>query len=135
MRTIRRPRGFTLAEMLIVAALIGVLAGIALPNYRHAQLKTREAVLRENLWIMRDLIDQYKTDRGEYPASLEDLESKGYIRRVPIDPITKSADTWVTVQDEPAIDAPEEENPDTGIKDVLSGAPGTGLDGTPYSEW
>jgi general secretion pathway protein G len=131
----RRQAGFTLAEMLIVAALIGILAGIALPNYRHAQQKTRESVLREDLWILRDLIDQYKSDRGEYPQSLQDLVDKGYVRKIPIDPMTKSADTWQTIQEEPAPDAPDEEQVDAGIRDVQSGAAGSGLDGTPYSEW
>lgn len=131
----RLARGFTLAEMLIVAALIGILAAIALPNYRHAQQKTREAVLREDLWILRDLIDQYKADRGEYPDSLQDLVSKGYIRRVPTDPITQSADTWEEIREPLGEEAPEEEEPESGVTDVKSGAGGIGLDGTPFSEW
>ena len=127
-------RGFTLVEMLIVAALIGLLAGIALPNYRNAQRKARESVLRENLWILRDLIDQHKSDKGIYPDSLEDLVSKGYVRRVPVDPITDSAETWIEVREEVVEDAPEEEEADTGIQDVQSGAVGQTLDGVPYSE-
>ena len=135
-RTLARARaGFTLAEMLVVAALIGILAAIALPNYRHAQQKTREAALRENLWIMRNLINQYKADRGQYPDGLEDLSNKGYIYRIPLDPMTRSADTWEEIRDDLAPEAPEEEDVDTGIRDVKSGAEGTGLDGTPYSEW
>lgn len=128
-------RGFTLAEMLIVAALIGILAAIALPNYRHAQLKAREAVLREDLWILRDLIDQHKADRGEYPESLQDLVTRGYVRRIPADPITQSAETWVEFREPLGEEVPEEEDVEAGITDVFSGAEGVGLDGTPYSEW
>ncbi len=131
----RAASGFTLAEMLIVAALIGILAAIALPNYRHAQLKAREAALRENLWIMRNLIQQHKADRGVYPDGLEELRDRGYVYRIPVDPITRSADTWEEIRDELAPDAPEEEDVDTGIRDIKSGAEGVGLDGTPYSEW
>jgi general secretion pathway protein G len=127
-------RGFTLVEMLIVAALIGLLAGIALPNYRNAQRKARESVLRENLWILRDLVDQHKSDKGVYPESLQDLVDKGYVRRVPVDPITNSAETWIEIREEVAQDAPEEEDVDTGIQDVQSGATGQTLDGVPYSE-
>ena len=137
MKTTRRQaaKGFTLAEMLIVAALIGILAAIALPNYRHAQLKAREAVLREDLWILRDLIDTYKADRGTYPDGLQDLVTKGYIRRIPIDPMTQSPDTWEEIREPLGADVPEEEDVDTGVTDVKSGAQGTALDGTPYAEW
>ena len=127
--------GFTLAEMLIVAALIGILAAIALPNYRHAQLKARESVLREDLWILRDLISQHKADRGEYPENLQDLVMRGYVRKIPIDPMTGSSDTWEEIRDPIGEEAPEEEEVETGITDVKSGAPGVGLDGLPYSEW
>lgn len=131
----RARRGFTLAEMLIVAALIGILAAIALPNYRHAQRKAQEAALKENLWILRDLIDQHKADRGQYPEDLQQLVSRGYLRRVPTDPVTNSADTWEEIREPLGEEAPEEEEVETGITDVRSGAPGVGLDGTPYTEW
>jgi general secretion pathway protein G len=137
MRTtqVARARGFTLAEMLIVAALIGILAAIALPSFKHAQLKARESVLREDLWILRDLISQHKADRGEYPEDLQDLVVRGYVRRIPIDPMTGSADTWEEIREPLGEEAPEEEDVETGITDVKSGAPGVGLDGQPYSEW
>jgi general secretion pathway protein G len=134
-RTRRHAGGFTLAEMLIVAALIGILAAIALPNYRHAQRKAAEAALAENLWILRNVIDQHKADRGVYPDSLRELEDRFYIRRVPVDPITKSDETWIEVREEMPEEAPEEEEPDPGIMDVKSGAEGVGLDGREYSDF
>lgn len=131
----RASRGFTLAEMLIVAALLGILASIALPNYRHAQRKAQESVLREDLWILRDLIDQHKADRGQYPEDLQALVNRGYIRRIPVDPITGSSETWQEIREPLGEETPEEEDVETGITDVRSGAEGVGLDGTPYSEW
>jgi general secretion pathway protein G len=123
--------------MLIVVALIGIVASIALPSYRHATLKAREAVLREDLWVLRDVIDQYHTDRGKYPTSLEDLADSGagYLRKIPVDPMTGSSDTWQTTTEPLGEDVPEEEDVEPGITDVHSGATGIGLDGTEYSSW
>jgi general secretion pathway protein G len=122
-------------EMLIVVALVGIVATLALPSYKHSVLKAREAVLREDLWVMRDLIDQFHTDKGRYPSSLDELVTAGYLRRVPVDPFTGSA-TW-REDTEPLSeeDLEESEEGETGITDVHSLATGTGSDGIPYSEW
>jgi general secretion pathway protein G len=126
-------RGFTLIEMLIVVALVGIVATLAMPSYRHATLKAREAVLREDLWTFRDVIDQFYTDKGRYPTSLEELVSTGYLRMIPIDPFTKEAD-WTTTTEPLAEGEEEDEDVEPGITDVHSNAPGTTEDGIPYSE-
>ena len=124
-------KGFTLIELIVVVAIIGILVGVALPAYRTSVIKAKEAVLREDLWIMRDSINQHFTDKGHYPADLNGLVEAGYIKTVPTDPITNSSDTWVT-EDSESDDA----DPDApaGIKDVRSGAAGNTVDGVPYSE-
>ena len=115
----RRERGFTLIELLIVVALIGILATMALSPYRRATVKAKESVLKENLWVMRDSIDQYYADRGKYPSSLHDLESDGYIRKIPPDPMTSSSDSWVEIYEDVGED---DLGVDLGIYDVESGA-------------
>jgi general secretion pathway protein G len=124
--------GFTLIELLIVIALITILATMGIVQYRNSIQSTRESVLRTDLFRMRDAIDQYYADKTKYPASLEALVSDGYMRKIPEDPITKSADTWQTVPAEP-----DPSNPSTepGIYNVKSGAEGTALDGSAYSDW
>jgi general secretion pathway protein G len=133
----RGARGFTLIELIIVVAIIGILATIAVPAMRNAPQKAKEAVLREDLFTMRSCIDQYLADRGHYPASLEELVNLGYMRIVPVDPITKSPETWVPVyaeaDDEKDLQPLDEGS--GGIMDIKSGAEGTALDGTSYSEW
>ena len=127
----RAETGFTLIELVIVVAIIGILVSVAMPVYKNSVIKAREAVLREDLWVIRDCIDQYFTDKGQYPADLGALVETGYIKTIPIDPITNSAESWVTEE------APTDENaPDatTGIRDVKSGAEGSTIDGTPYSD-
>ena len=132
----RAAAGFTLVEMLVVVALIGIVATIALPRYRQSMVRAKESVLKHDLWVLRDVIDQFFTDQGRYPADLEELVSFGYIRRIPVDPMTESADTWEISYEslaEDDYDSPEQQEP--GVTDVRSGAGGRALDGSWYSEW
>ncbi len=129
---VRRQDGFTLIELLIVITLISLLATMGVVQYRNSVQSTREAILRTDLFRMRDAIDQYYADKTKYPASLEALVSDGYMRKIPEDPITQSADTWQTVPAEPDPGNPSAE---PGIYDVKSGATGTALDGTSYADF
>ena len=125
-------RGFTLIELMVVAAILIVLAGIGLAQYRNSVTRAREAVLSEDLFRMRDAMDQYYADKMQYPASLEALVSDGYMRRVPDDPFTMSATTWQTIPSEPD---PTNPNAAPGINDVKSGSDATALNGTKYADW
>jgi len=125
-------RGFTLIELLIVVSLIVVLATISLATYHNSVQRGREAVLREDLYRMRDAIDQHYADKGKYPASLDDLVSAGYLRTIPVDPITQSATTWQTIQAEPD---PANQTAEPGVYNVKSGAEGQALDGSNFSDW
>ena len=127
-------RGFTLIEIIIVFALIGILVGLALPRYQHSRRKAQEAVLKEDLFQMRKLIDQYYTDKGKYPASLRTLVEENYLRTLPLDPMTGSAETWQEIKDQPSY---EEMVPgvEYGIVDVRSGSQAKALDGTTYDTW
>jgi general secretion pathway protein G len=136
----KRQLGFTLIELIIVVALIGILAAIAVPNLIGRPQKAREAVLRQNLVTMRDVLDQYYGDKGHFPEELEKLVEGGYLRSVPVDPITGSNETWILEYEEEDPDAPraetdESEDGGPGIIDIHSGAEGNSYDGTPYSEW
>jgi general secretion pathway protein G len=124
--------GWTLVELMVVMSLIIVLSTIALAQYRNSIRATKEAVLRADLYHMRESIDQYYADKGSYPQSLQTLVSEGYLRRVPVDPITNSSDTWTTTQAE--LD-PTATSSSPGIYDVKSGADGVALDGSRYSDW
>ena len=122
-------------EMVIVFALIGILVGLGLPQYKYSLVKARETVLRENLTVFRKLIDQYYQDKGKYPASLQALVQDGYLRTMPMDPMTKSSETWVEVRETPSPD--EYVMPDSlGVIDVKSGSDmKSPIDGTLYSSW
>jgi len=129
----RRHRGgFTLIELMVVLALISVLAGMGVVQYRNSVTRAREAVLQEDLFRMRDAIDQYYADKAKYPVSLDALVAEGYLRAVPKDPITDATDTWQTIPSEPDPNNPSGE---IGIFNVKSGSDGTGLDGTKYADW
>lgn len=122
-----RGRGFTLIELLVVMSIIAVLLTIAVPRYFKALERSRETVLRQDLSVMREAIDKHLGDYSQYPDSLAALVERKYIRAVPVDPLTKSADGWQVVVSEDA-DHP-------GIRDVHSAAEGNGSDGRPYKEW
>jgi general secretion pathway protein G len=125
-------RGFTLIELLVVAAIMIVLAGLGLVQYRNSVIRAREAVLKEDLFRMRDAIDQYYADKMQYPGSLDALVSEGYMRKLPDDPFTMSAGTWQTVPSEPD---PNNPTASPGIYDVKSGSEATALDNTKYADW
>lgn len=124
----RQATGFTLIEMMVVMAIVATLLTLALPRYFHSVERSREAVLKHDLRTLRDAIDKHLADRGRYPQTLDELVERRYLRKVPPDPITDSASTWITVP------PPEGELRD-GVYDVRSGAPGHSLDGEPYDSW
>ena len=127
----RSAAGWTLIELLVVVSLVATLAAVAMIGYGTAVTRAREAVLKEDLFRMRDAIDQYHADRNEYPPALESLVAAGYLRAIPEDPFTQSTATWqaVLAEYDPADPLAQ------GVFDVRSGASGTGFDGSPYAEW
>ena len=132
-------RGFTLLELLVVMTIIGILAAIAVPALRDSPQRAREATLREDLFTFRTVIDQYHGDKGVYPPDLQTLVTAGYIRKIPVDPMTKSAETWVVAMEEPSTEAeasgPADQPTTPGIVDIHSGSSGKALDGSLYKDW
>lgn len=124
--------GFTLIELIIVMTVIGLLASIAIPSYLNSVRKAREAVLREDLHTMRSAIDSYTVDKEQAPQSLDDLVQAGYLKSIPVDPITNHADTWSTSQSDMLSSITETQG---GISDVHSGAQGLASDGSSYNNW
>jgi len=128
-------RGFTLIELLIVVAIIGILSSIAVVQLRQTPQRAREAALRENLYALRNVIDQYFTDKGKYPDSLQTLVEDGYIRKIPVDPMTGSDTTWVEEQADTGEADAADPTALAGVADVHSGSDGTALDGSHYGDW
>ena len=124
---LRARRGFTLIELLVVLSIIATLLMIAVPRYFHSLERSKEAVLRQDLSVLRDAIDKYYGDLAHYPETLADLVEHHYLRSIPVDPQTKSSETWVSVMNE------DEETP--GVRDVHSGATGNAIDGTQFANW
>jgi general secretion pathway protein G len=128
LRTWRARDGFTLIELLVVMAIIALLLSIVTPRYFHSLARSKEAVLRENLRTTREAIDRFYGDLGRYPDSLQELVDRHYLRSLPVDPLTGSADGWTIV--------PPPAGADKGaVYDLRSSAPGRAADGTPYSQW
>ena len=118
-------RGFTLIELMTVVSIIGILATLAVPSYQSALLKAREATLRQDLFTIRDVLDQHRADQGKYPTAMADLIKAGYLRSIPVDPFTRSESTWQETL----------EPTEGGIFDVFSGSDLVGTNGVPYNRW
>ncbi len=125
-------RGFTLIELMVVISIILILISVAVPMYQQSITRARESALRQDLYAMRQAIDQYTLDKEKAPQSLDDLVQSGYLKIIPRDPFTNSTDTWQTVQEDVML-AVDQTQP--GITDIHSGANGNGSDGTAYSSW
>jgi general secretion pathway protein G len=125
--TAKRGAGFTLIELLVVMSIIALLLALAVPRYFHSVTRAREAVLKENLMLIRDALDKHYADTGAYPASMEVLVAKRYLRKLPEDPVTESMSTWILI--------PPGQPEKGGVSDVKSGAPGNSLAGEAYGSW
>ena len=124
-------KGYTLLELMIVVAIVGILVSLAIPNFQQSAMKAKETALKQNLFTMRAVLDQYYADRGEYPDNLEALVEANYLRSIPVDPLTKSSTTWTEIYEE------QEEGYDSsaGVYDIKSGSDDVARDGIPYKEW
>ncbi len=124
-------KGYTLLELMIVVAIVGILVSVAIPNFQQSAMKAKETALKQNLFTMRAILDQFYADRGDYPESLSSLVEEKYLRSIPTDPITKSPTTWTEIYEE------QEEGDDSpaGIYDIKSGSDAVATDGTPYNDW
>lgn len=124
-------KGYTLLELMIVVAIVGILVMLAIPNFQQSAIKARETALKQNLFTMRTVLDQYYADRGDYPDSLESLVEAKYLRSIPVDPFTKSSTTWTEIYEE------QEDGDDSpaGVFDIKSGSEDIAADGTPYKDW
>ena len=124
-------KGYTLLELMIVVAIVGILVTLAIPNFQQSAMKARETALKQNLFTMRSVLDQYYADRGDYPDSLESLVEAKYLRSIPVDPFTKSSTTWTEIYEE------QEDGDDSsaGVYDIKSGSEDVAVDGTPYKDW
>ena len=125
-------RGFTFVELMVVMAIMVVIISMAIPVYQKSIIRSKESVLKNNLFTMRTVIDNYTYDKQKAPATLQDLVTEGYLRQIPTDPMTNSNNAWRVIMED-ATQAVNQDNP--GIFDVRSGSDKIGLDGTPYSEW
>ncbi len=134
MRSRHMEKGFTLIELIIVFTLIGILVGLGIPQYKYAVQKANEATLKENLFQMRTLLQQYFTDKHKYPISLQTLVDEKYLLKIPIDPMTKSTETWIEIQ-ETLLEDDLLEGVIPGIADVKSGSNKKAIDGTIFNTW
>jgi general secretion pathway protein G len=125
-------RGFTLIELMVVISIIVILMSVAIPRYQASILRARETVLRDDLYTLRSVIDQYTLDKQKAPQSLQDVIDAGYLKQLPKDPFTNSSETWVPVTDD-SIMSPDQSQP--GIIDVHSGSDQNSSEGTAYSSW
>lgn len=128
----RRRLGFTLVELMVVMAIVTILVSIAVPLYQRAVLRAKESVLRSNLFTLRSLIDEYTLDKQRAPQSLDELVTEGYLRQIPMDPITGFNNTWRVIMEDAMVSASQSE---PGIFDVRSGSEKMSLEGTAYAEW
>lgn len=128
----RAVRGFTLIELMVVMAIISVLLAIALPIYQKSIIRAKESVLRNNLFTLRTMIDEYTIDKQKAPDSLQDLVSEGYLRQIPQDPMTGSSDNWKVIMEDTPVGG---STSSPGVFDVRSGSDKTALDGTAYADW
>src|SRR5207247_6427982 len=131
-RNKNQSRGFTLIEMLIVISLVMILVAIAVPNYQRSIMRAKESVLKQDLFQLRSLISQYTLDKQKAPQALDDLITAGYLKQIPIDPMTNARDTWTVDQEDTLLSVDQQE---PGISDVHSGSNAISSDGTAYSTW